>query len=181
MLAPQACEEPVRERRARNENDTAVGELLSSVQTNVANCCFGCGPDNPSGLKLRFRKEGPDSVSTWFTPPGDWTGWRNILHGGFQALLLDETMAWVPFGLWNERAFVTKEMSIRYLRPVYVEKPLLVTGSLVDDLGREIIIKGEIRDEHGTALTEGRCTLVRLSKEIMGSLMTPERHSSSLR
>ena len=158
----------MREQVARKYLDLAIGELLPA-QTDVPRC-FACGPDNPSGLKLRFRKEGPTSVSTEFTPPKDWTGWKNIMHGGFQALLLDETMAWVPFGLWNERAFVTKEMSIRYIRPAYVEKPLVIVGSIVEDLGREIIIRGEIRDEHSNVLSEARCTVVRLSEETMNSI-----------
>jgi len=155
----------MKEQSARDNNETAVGELLPA-QTDIPRC-FVCGLENPSGLKLRFRKEGPDSVSTRFTPPGDWTGWKNVMHGGFHALLLDEVTAWVPFGLWNERAFVTKEMSIRYIRPAYVEKPLLAVGSLIEDKGREIIIKGELKDEQGNVLTEAICTLVRLPKNVM--------------
>jgi len=162
----------MREQAARKYHNMAAGDLLPA-QTDVPNC-FACGQDNPSGLKLRFRKEGQVTVSTRFTPPRDWTGWKNIMHGGFHALLLDEAMAWVPFGLWNERSFVTKDISIRYLRPVYVETPLLIIGSLVEDLGREIIVRGEIRDEHGHILSESRCTIVRLSQETMNRLNVPD-------
>ena len=150
------------------QNDYAVGELLPA-QTEVPRC-FGCGLDNPSGLKLRFTKEDETTVSTQFTAPHDWTGWGNILHGGFHALLLDEITAWVPFGLLNERAFMTKEMTITYLKPAYVEQPLYVVGQLLEDQGRRIIIKGEIRDEAGNVLSEARSTLVRLKPEVMKSM-----------
>ncbi|PKN89309.1 MAG: hypothetical protein CVU51_00980 [Deltaproteobacteria bacterium HGW-Deltaproteobacteria-1] len=153
------------EQAIKKYHDAAMGELLP-VQTDVPRC-FVCGLENPSGLKLRFRKEGPTSVSTQFTATYDWTGWGNILHGGFQALLLDEITAWVPFGLWNERTFVTKEMRIRYVKPAYVEMPLFIVGYLVEDMEREIIVRGEIKDERGCILSEARCTLVRLSKEAM--------------
>jgi uncharacterized protein (TIGR00369 family) len=150
---------------ARKQHDAVTGALLP-VQTDVPRC-FVCGLENPSGIKLRFRKEGPTCVSTQFTAPYDWTGWGNILHGGFHALLLDEITAWVPFGLWNERTFVTKEMRIRYVKPAYVETPLFIVGYLVADRQREIIVQGEIKDEHGRILSEARCTLVRLSAEAM--------------
>jgi hypothetical protein len=41
--------------------------------------CFGCGPENPSGIKLQFVKEGPLTLSARFTPPKDWTGWGRII------------------------------------------------------------------------------------------------------
>ena len=64
-------------------------------------------------------------------------------------------------------------MSIRFIRSAYVEKPLFIVGSLMEDLGREIIIKGEIRDVLGNVLTEARCTVVRLSMETMNSISAP--------
>lgn len=143
-------------------------ELLPA-QTSVPRC-FACGSDNPSGIKLRFTKENETTISTRFTPPYDWTGWGNILHGGFHALLLDEVTAWVPFGLWNEPAFVTKEMSIKYIKPAYVEQPLYVLGYLIEDLGRKIIVKGEIRDENGNVLSEATSTIVRLDPEVMKNI-----------
>jgi len=121
----------MREQAILKQNDCAVGELLPA-QTDVPRC-FGCGLDNPSGLKLRFTKEDEKTVSTQFTAPYDWTGWGNILHGGFHGLLHDEITAWVPFALLNERNFVTKEMTITYLKPAYVEQPLYVVGQLLED------------------------------------------------
>ena len=73
-----------------------MSELLS--QHHAIPRCFCCGPENPSGIKLRFTKEDDDTVTTTFTAPDDWTGWGRILHGGFQTLLLDETMSWAAYG-----------------------------------------------------------------------------------
>lgn len=148
--------------------DTPDVKLLPA-QTDVPRC-FACGLDNPSGLKLRFTKENETTISTRFTAPNDWTSWGNILHGGFHALLLDEITGWVPFGLLNERAFVTKEMNVKYLKPAYVGQPLNIVGYLVEDSGRNIIARGEIRDDAGNVLSEAISTLVRLNPEIMKSL-----------
>ena len=144
---------------------TASREILPAL-TDVPRC-FACGLENPTGMKLRFTKENETTVSTTFTAPYDWTGWGNILHGRFHALLLDEITAWVPFGLWNERSFVTKEMTVSYLKPAYVEQPLYVVGRLIEDQGRRIIVKGEIRDQEGNVLSEARSIIVRQKPEVM--------------
>jgi uncharacterized protein (TIGR00369 family) len=149
--------------------ETPTGEFLP-VQTDVPRC-FVCGPDNPSGLKLRFRKEGETALSAEFTAPEDWTGWGRMLHGGFHGLLLDEIMSWVVWGLMGVKAFVTREMTVSYLRPVYVDCPLVIFGFLVEDGGRDIIVRGEIRDADGTVLSESRGVITRINPERMKSML----------
>ncbi len=139
------------------------------AQNEVPNC-FCCGMENPSGLRLRFYRESPGSVSTEFTPPETWTGWGRMLHGGFHGLLLDETMSWVVFGLLGERAFVTREMSVRYHRPAYVAASLRVFGYLVEDAGREIKVRGEIQDADGSVLTSAEAVIRRINRERMESM-----------
>jgi acyl-coenzyme A thioesterase PaaI-like protein len=146
-------------------------ELLPTQE--LAPNCFCCGQDNPSGLRLRFAREDEVTVSTRFTPPRDWTGFGRILHGGFQALLLDETMCWAPWGLLEVRAFVTQDMTLCYLQPVYVEQPLVVIGRIVEDRGREILTEGEIRSEDGRVLTTASATVVRIPDRKMASMMRP--------
>jgi len=90
-----------------------------------------------------------------------------MLHGGFHSLLLDEIMSWVAWGLMDVKAFVTREMTVRYLKPVYVDRPLRIIGSLVEDQGRDIVTRGELRDEKGDLLTESRGILTRINPEKM--------------
>ncbi len=140
------------------------------AQTMVPRC-FVCGMENPSGLRLRFFMEAPTRVCAFFTPPEDWTGWGTMLHGGFHGLLLDETMSWVVFGLMGERAFVTRSMTIKYRRPVYVNRPLKITGWLEEDKGKDIYTGGDIRDEAGEALTIASGIISRIDPEIMKNLL----------
>ena len=56
--------------------------------------CFGCAPNNESGLKMEFYEDGDEIVSKW-VPEARFQGWLNTLHGGIQATLLDEICAWV--------------------------------------------------------------------------------------
>ena len=58
--------------------------------------CFGCGPANPSGLKLRFY-ETDDGVESEYVVPSDLDGAPGIVHGGIQATLLDEVMCMTAY------------------------------------------------------------------------------------
>ena len=149
-----------------------MGEMLS-VQNRVPRC-FGCGPENPTGLKLRFLKEDDNTVSTRFTAPKDWTGFEDILHGGFQGLLLDETMAWAAWALGDGFVFITKEMTVRYLKPVHVCRPLLIIGRLHEKGSKQFKTRGEIRDEQGNLLTEAEGVFVRVSNEKFRILLGQE-------
>jgi uncharacterized protein (TIGR00369 family) len=129
--------------------------------------CFGCGLENPSGIKLRFVKEGPLTLSARFSPPEYWTGWGRIMHGGFHAILLDEAMGWASAALVNGHAFVTKEMALRYYRPVYVNTPITIYGHVVQNGEREILVRGEIKDNRGKLLTESTSVHVKVKPGLL--------------
>ena len=61
--------------------------------TNGYNC-FGCCPDNPRGVHMRFYWDGEQVVSVWRANP-NFVSWIDTLHGGIQATLLDEICGWV--------------------------------------------------------------------------------------
>jgi acyl-coenzyme A thioesterase PaaI-like protein len=148
-----------------------MGELLP-VQTENPGC-FCCGRENPAGIKLRFTKESATTVATRFTTPREWSGWGEILHGGFQALLLDEAMAWAAWGLRGERNFVTKEMTVTYYRPAHVARPLVVTGLIEKDDPPRLHIRGEIRDDKGVLLTRSIGVFVRVDPGQMAAMSKP--------
>ena len=85
--------------------------------------CFGCAPQNPSGLKMEFYEDG-DSIVSYWKPDEKYQGWLDTLHGGIQALLLDETCGWVVMRKL-QTAGVTSKMETRYLKPVHTTDKLL--------------------------------------------------------
>lgn len=140
-----------------------MSELLPT-QT-FAPTCFCCGLENPSGLKLRFSKLDTHKISTTFTPPQDWTGWGNIVHGGFQSLLLDEIIAWTACGLLDIQSFVTREMTVTYHQPVCVGTPLTIVGELLHREGKKIFSRGTIQNDAGEILTEAKGLLISIPKK----------------
>lgn len=116
--------------------------------------CFGCSADNPSGLRLRFFRDG-DGVrcETTIAPP--YQGAPDVVHGGIQAVLLDETCCAVAF--FSRGGFVvTGALDLRYRRPCPVGQPLVVRAHLVADEGRYLRIAGAIyREGEAEPLTLG--------------------------
>ena len=58
--------------------------------------CFGCAPNNEAGVKMEFYEDGDEVISIW-KPQPQFQGWIDTLHGGIQAVLLDEICAWRLF------------------------------------------------------------------------------------
>jgi acyl-coenzyme A thioesterase PaaI-like protein len=87
--------------------------------------CFGCGQNNPIGLKLSFTREG-EMLRTEYTPDKLYQGWPGLLHGGILGCLLDEAMSNIAYATGN--TCLTASIEIRMRQPVKVEVPLVITA-----------------------------------------------------
>ena len=126
--------------------------------------CIGCSPDNPFGLHLHFYEDGDDIVSKW-KPSGNYQGWLNTLHGGIQALLLDEVCGWV-ITRKLQTAGVTSKMETRYKRPVStLDTELTVPAHIREQRRNIVVIDATLADSTGTICTEATCTYYAFSKE----------------
>lgn len=95
--------------------------------------CFGCGPNNERGMRLRFRREG-DEVVTELTAPEGWEGPPNVVHGGLQATVADEVAGWTLVGLLGRMGFTTS-MRVRYVRALQIGAPITARGRLASRKG----------------------------------------------
>ena len=90
--------------------------------------CFVCGESNPSGLKLRFETDGR-IVQTRFVPRAEHIGFKQTVHGGLIATLLDEIMVWACAVQTRRFAFCA-ELNVRFLNPVRPNEEVLALGEL---------------------------------------------------
>ncbi len=113
--------------------------------------CFACGKNNPDGLKLPLEVDARGARFTWVIP-GKYQGWSGIAHGGIIATLLDELMAWAvrPRGYRT----VTAELSVRFRRPVPVDKAISGFGWITEEQGRLVLAKSQLTDTNGQVLAE---------------------------
>ena len=131
--------------------------------------CFACGTANPIGLDLHFYRLG-NTVCSDITLSKYHEGWQNIAHGGIISTLLDEIMSWTV--MCEKKAFfVTRKMSVKYIRNVSIEKPLKVIGMLKDDsTPPKVEARAEIRDEVGSLLVRSSGEFVLLTEENLTSV-----------
>jgi len=131
--------------------------------------CFACGTANPIGLNLKFYRLG-DAVCTDITLEKVYEGWENVAHGGIVSTLLDEVMSWAI--MYSKKVFlVTRNMNIKYIRPVLIGTPVTVTGCLTDDSEPpKIRAKAEIRDNQGRLFVRSRAEFVEVPKEAFASV-----------
>ena len=126
--------------------------------------CIGCSPNNPFGLHLCFFEDGEDIVTLW-KPSSNYQGWFNTLHGGIQALLLDETCGWVVTRKL-QTAGVTSKMETRYKHPVStLETEITIRAHIREQHRNILIIDATLTNSEGIVCTEATCTYFAFPRE----------------
>ena len=130
------------------------------------NHCFGCGHDNPQGMRLKFSlDEETHQAICHFKLSRRYTGPPGHAHGGIIATILDEAMGKV--NKFRNVLALTGSMDIKYLRPVPLAQPLTVTAHEQSVDGRRHINVGEISNEKGEVLARGTATFIAIDPEKM--------------
>ena len=134
------------------------------LEPNPANKCFGCGGDNPGGMKLTFEQDNVNRrIVGRFVLGERYQGGGGFAHGGIIALLLDEAMGKVC--RFREVRAVTAELAVEYLRPIAVAKEIIVEGRETEMNGRNLFMSGEIRGESDEVLARGKGRFVIISRK----------------
>jgi len=129
------------------------------LEPNPTNKCFGCGGDNPGGMKLTFEQDNANrKIVGRFVLGERYQGGGGFAHGGIIAMLLDEAMGKVC--RFREARAVTADLTVEYLKPVSVEQEIVVEGRETEQKGRNLFMAGEIRNEAGEILARGRARFV---------------------
>ena len=125
------------------------------LEPNPRNQCFGCGGDNPGGMRLTFEQDNVTRrIVGRFVLGHRYQGGGGFAHGGIIALLLDEVMGKVC--RFREVRAVTAELSVEYLKPVAVDQEIVVEGREKEMQGRNLFLTGEIRNGSGDVLARGK-------------------------
>jgi uncharacterized protein (TIGR00369 family) len=113
---------------------------------------------------MRFSRKG-DLLRSDLEVPPHLCGWGNLVHGGILSTILDEIMSWTAIQVLS-RYILTRDMSVRYRRPVYTGTPLTAYGWITEGGGgRKAIVAGEIRDDRDRVRTTGQGTYALFTAE----------------
>src|SRR5262249_24920372 len=100
--------------------------------------CFGCGPANEKGLRIKSYVEG-DGVVASFRPEPHHEAFPGTLNGGIIGALLDCHANWAAAPHLMKRSgsptppcTVTADMHVRFQRPTPTDAPLTLRARVVD-------------------------------------------------
>jgi acyl-coenzyme A thioesterase PaaI-like protein len=117
--------------------------------------CFGCGRDNPIGLKLCFEWDGKTARAE-FTPGEYHQGWSGFLHGGIITCVLDEALTYAAY--FTGVDCITAEINVRIKLSAPVNQPMVVASSVVKKTRKLIETKASLCLKDGTVVAEGTST-----------------------
>jgi acyl-coenzyme A thioesterase PaaI-like protein len=114
--------------------------------------CFGCGPANEKGLRIRsFVGENAGEVVAEWTPQPHHQAYPGMLNGGIIGSLLDchsnWTAAWHLMqrtGASSPPCTVTADYAIRLLRPTPVNGPVRLVARVVSSTDDRATIEAEL-------------------------------------
>jgi acyl-coenzyme A thioesterase PaaI-like protein len=122
--------------------------------------CFGCGPANEKGLRIKSRPEGDEVVCDW-TPEPHHEAFPGMLNGGIIGAVFDCHCNWTAAWHLMTRAghdkppcTVTAEFHVKLRRPTPSSGPVHVVAHVVDSSEDRATV--EARMEAGGVVT-GTC------------------------
>jgi acyl-coenzyme A thioesterase PaaI-like protein len=135
------------------------------------NTCFGCGPDNPEGLRIEIHRDGErtDRLVGLYRPRATAAGFPGIAHGGVQFTALDCMAGWVMFVLRNAEGGMplTTSAAIRFRKAARADRDLALSAEVVRERSGAdpFLVHCEIRSAEGEILSEADYGYVLVPRE----------------
>jgi acyl-coenzyme A thioesterase PaaI-like protein len=145
-----------------------------SLQERFApgNRCFGCGPSNPKGLRIRSLNAGDgadDEVVLDWQAEEHHLAFEGMLNGGIIGTLMDCHCNWT--GCWHlmkrdgldaPPCTVTAEFHVKLKRPTPLDRPVRITARAVASEGSWVTVEATMTsDGVPTATCTGKFVAVK--------------------
>lgn len=127
--------------------------------------CYGCGPANPAGFRIRSFVEGDELVARW-QPHAHHHAFPGMLNGGVIGTLLDCHCNWAAAhylmlrsGADRPPCTVTADYTIRLKRPTPMDAPVTLRARVVESTEDRAVVEGTL-EGGGTITATCRGTFV---------------------
>ena len=133
--------------------------MTQSLQDRFAphNACFGCGPANAKGLRLKSIPAGDEVLCTW-QPEKHHEAFEGMLNGGICGALLDCHSNWTAAyhlmqksGLTTPPCTVTAEFHVKLKKPTPTNGPVTLRAKVVESSESKAVVEATL--EAGGAVT----------------------------
>jgi acyl-coenzyme A thioesterase PaaI-like protein len=125
---------------------------VESLQERYApeNRCFGCGPANEKGLRIRSFPEGEQVVAEWRPEPYH-QAFEGVLNGGICGALLDCHSNWTAAyhlmntaGASSPPCTVTADFHVVLKRPTPMDVPLHLSARVVESAQDRAVVEASL-------------------------------------
>jgi len=125
---------------------------MKSLQETYApnNLCFGCGPANEKGLRIRSFEEGGELVGEWHAEPHH-QAFDSILNGGICGALLDCHSNWAAaMHLMRSRGestppcTVTADFHVTLKRPTPMDAGIKMRAKVVESSEDRAVVEASL-------------------------------------
>lgn len=142
----------------------------------AGNHCFGCGPGNAQGLRIKSHWIGDRQARCVFQPEAHHcAGPSRYLNGGIIATLIDchaicTAMAYAyrlagrPVGEGEPLDYVTRALNVSYREPADIAREVTVDARVIETGERKIILDCSLTSG-GALCAEGRVVAVKVSHD----------------
>lgn len=107
------------------------------------NFCYGCGPGNDQGLRIKSYWDGDESVSTFMPDASHTAGPRHLLNGGIIATIIDCHCICTAMADAYRREgreigsdpniwYATASLKIEYLQPVPIDRNVKLRARVIE-------------------------------------------------
>ncbi len=129
-----------------------MSEPARCVQERYAphNACFGCGPANEKGLRIRSFEGGDGLVAEWQAEHHH-EAFEGMLSGGITGTLLDCHSNWTAAvhlmrasGETTPPCTVTAEFAVKLLRPCPTAHPLHLAAKVVESTKDRAVVEATL-------------------------------------
>lgn len=144
--------------------------MSKSIQETYApqNRCFGCGPANDKGLRIRSFEENGEFVADWM-PEEHHLAFDQVMNGGICGALLDCHSNWAAAmhlmkqsGATTPPCTVTADFHVFLKRPTPMDAPVHLRARVVESAGDRAVVEASIESKGKvTATCRGTFVAVR--------------------
>ena len=112
--------------------------------------CFGCGPANEKGLRIRSLERDDEVVCVW-QPQTFHEAFPGVLNGGIIGTLMDCHSNWTAIwhlmkrtGLEKAPCMVTADYAIKLKRPTPTDAPVKVIARVLESQDGRAVVEAEL-------------------------------------
>lgn len=145
-------------------NDDAHAQALQD-RFSPNGICFGCGPKNAKGLRIKSHVVGAD-VECEFHPEAHHQAFEGTVNGGIVGALFDCHGNWAAChalmkakGLDHPPSTVTAEFHVKLKRPTPATRPIRIKARAVEVVGDRAVIE-ETMESDGVVTATCRAVFV---------------------